>query len=197
MRDVNYGYMLRYVHANGASIFFALVYIHIARGLYVKSYRFGALWISGVIIFILMMATAFLGYVLPWGQMSYWGATVITNLFSVISQSLVELLWGGYSVAGPTLTRFYSLHYLLPFLLCIVIIAHLMLLHEKGSSNPLGIEGQRKPFHPYFTLKDVITFIIYLEVFVILVCWAPNLLSHPDNSIEANSLQTPLSIVPE
>ena len=192
------GYWLKYLHANGASVFFILVYLHIARGLYYKSYKQGWLWISGVIIFFIMMATAFLGYVLPWGQMSYWGATVITNLFSIINESLVQFIWGGYSVDNPTLIRFYSLHYLLPFLLIIMVLIHLILLHEHGSSNPLAISwGDLIRFHPYFTIKDLITFIIYIMSILILICYYPNELSHPDNNIPANALITPLSIVPE
>lgn len=191
------GYFIKYIHANGASLFFALVYLHMARGLYNRSYSLGLTWFSGMIIFIAMMATAFLGYVLPWGQMSYWGATVITNLFSVISSNLVELLWGGYNVAGPTLTRFYSLHYLIPFILCVLVMIHLAALHERGSNNPLGVNGDCQPFHPYFTIKDVVTFVIYIMTGLVLVCWVPNILGHPDNNIEADSLKTPLSIVPE
>ena len=145
-----------------------------------------------------MMATAFLGYVLPWGQMSYWGATVITNLFSVVNESLVQFIWGGYSVDNPTLIRFYSLHYLLPFVLLIFVLLHLILLHEHGSSNPLSVSwGDKIRFHPYFTLKDLITFILYIMGLVLLVCWYPNELSHPDNNLQANPLITPLSIVPE
>ncbi|XP_069673846.1 cytochrome b-like, partial [Periplaneta americana] len=196
LRDVAGGYWLKYLHANGASVFFALVYLHMARGLYYQSYQFSWLWLSGVVIFLLMIMTAFLGYVLPWGQMSYWGATVITNLFSVISDTLVQALWGGYSVDNPTLNRFYSLHYLLPFILLVVVCIHLILLHEFGSSNPSGTDPDCIRFHPYFTIKDMITLIIYIGVLVWLVCWVPNWLSHPDNNIQADPLVTPLSIVP-
>lgn len=197
MRNVSNGYWLRYLHSNGASIFFALVYLHMARGLYYRSYQFVWLWLSGVVIFIILMATAFLGYVLPWGQMSYWGATVITNLFSVFSESLVQTLWGGYSVDNPTLMRFYSLHYLLPFLLTIVVFFHLIILHEFGSSNPTATKIDAIRFHPYFTIKDMVTLILYGIVLTLLICWIPNALSHPDNNIRADPLVTPLSIVPE
>jgi len=202
MRDVNYGWLLRYLHANGASIFFIIVYIHIARGLYFKSYRNLHLWSSGVIIFILMMATAFMGYVLPWGQMSFWGATVITNLFSaipVVGQSIAFWLWGGFSVDNATLNRFFSLHYLLPFLIAGLVIAHLALLHSKGSSNPLlGVTTlDYVTFYPYLYLKDLLGLLIMIFGLSYLVFFEPNLLGHPDNYIKANPLVTPLHIVPE
>jgi len=204
MRDVNYGWFMRYTHANGASMFFIVVYCHIFRGIYYGSYIYprGALWASGVIIFLLMMATAFMGYVLPWGQMSFWGATVITNLFSAIpfiGDPIVEWLWGGFSVGNATLNRFFSLHYLMPFIIAALVIVHLALLHKVGSNNPLGINTNVEtiPFYPYYALKDLYAFFIYLFVFTILVFFYPNLLGHPDNYIPANPLVTPAHIVPE
>ncbi len=206
MRDVNYGWLLRYVHANGASMFFIVVYIHMFRGLYYGSYKKPRelLWMLGVVILLLMMATAFMGYVLPWGQMSYWGATVITNLFSAIplvGDSIVTLLWGGFSVDNPTLNRFFALHYLMPFVLVGVIFLHVVALHITGSNNPLGIEPKSSqdtlPFHPYYTIKDSFGMCIYLMVFAILVFFAPNYLGHTDNYIPANPLVTPPHIVPE
>nr|WP_276318131.1 cytochrome b/b6 [Rhodovarius crocodyli] len=206
MRDVNYGWLIRYVHMNGASMFFIVVYIHIFRGLYYGSYKAPRelLWILGVVIFLLMMATAFMGYVLPWGQMSFWGATVITNLFSafpVVGQHIVTLLWGGFSVDNPTLNRFFSLHYLLPFVIFGVVFLHVAALHITGSNNPLGIEPKGPqdtiPFHPYYTSKDTVGIIVYLMVFAVLVFFAPNYLGHPDNYIPANPLSTPAHIVPE
>jgi ubiquinol-cytochrome c reductase cytochrome b subunit len=206
MRNVNYGWMLRYVHANGASMFFIVVYIHIFRGLYYGSYKYPRelLWMIGVVILLIMMATAFMGYVLPWGQMSFWGATVITNLFSaipVVGQGIVTWLWGGFAVGDPTLNRFFSLHYLLPFVLTGVIFLHITALHITGSNNPLGIEvkgpADTLPFHPYYTMKDSVGICVYLLVFACLVFFAPNFLGHADNYIPANPLQTPASIVPE
>jgi len=206
MRDVNYGWLLRYVHQNGASMFFIVTYIHMARGLYYGSYKSPRelLWIFGVVILLLMMATAFMGYVLPWGQMSYWGATVITNLFSAfpwIGPKIVTLLWGGFSVDQPTLNRFFSLHYLLPFVLTAVIFLHVAALHITGSNNPLGIDVKTPqdtlPFHPYYTIKDSVGICVYLIVFAILVCFAPNYLGDPNNFIQANPLVTPADIVPE
>lgn len=204
MRNVKNGWLLRYSHANGASMLFILIYAHIFRGLYYGSYIFprGALWCSGVVLLLLMMATAFMGYVLPWGQMSFWGATVITNLFSaipLIGNSIVELLWGGYSVGNPTLNRFFSLHYLLPFLIVGLTVIHLSLLHKDGSNNPLGIDSNEEtvPFYPYFYVKDLFSFFVFLWFFVILVFFYPNLLGHPDNYIPANPLVTPAHIVPE
>lgn len=204
MRDVRGGTALRYIHANGASMFFIIVYVHMFRGLYYGSYYQprSNLWYSGVVIFFLMMATGFLGYVLPWGQMSFWGATVITNLFSAIpyiGNSIVQLLWGGFSVDNPTLNRFFSLHYLLPFLICAVALLHLILLHQHGSNNPLGIHSvyDRLPFYPYFYVKDLFGFVIFVWFFSMFVIYAPNLLGHPDNYIEANPLVTPAHIVPE
>jgi len=206
MRDVNYGWLIRYVHMNGASMFFIVVYVHIFRGLYYGSYKAPRelLWIIGVVLLLLMMATAFMGYVLPWGQMSYWGATVITNLFSaipVVGQSIVTLLWGGFSVDNPTLNRFFSLHYLLPFVITGVVFLHVVALHITGSNNPLGIDVKSPqdtlPFHPYYTIKDSVGVCVFLLVFAILVFFAPNLLGHPDNYIPANPLSTPAEIVPE
>lgn len=204
MRDVNYGWLIRYIHANGASFFFILVYVHIAKALYYTSYIYpmANLWRVGVIIFILMMATAFMGYVLPWGQMSFWGATVITNLFTaipVIGNKLVTLLWGGYSIDNPTLNRFFSLHYLLPFGITGLVFLHLTLLHNIGSSQPLKLVNinDKIPFYPYFYFKDLFSFFIVLIIFSIFVFFLPNVLGHADNYIEANALVTPTHIVPE
>jgi quinol-cytochrome oxidoreductase complex cytochrome b subunit len=204
MRDVRGGTALRYIHANGASMFFIIVYTHMFRGLYYGSYfqPRSNLWYSGVVIFVLMMATAFMGYVLPWGQMSFWGATVITNLFSAIpgiGNSIVQLLWGGFSVDNPTLNRFFSFHYLLPFLIAGMALLHLILLHQHGSNNPLGITSiyDRIPFYPYFYVKDLFGFMIFVLVFSMFVVYAPNYMGHPDNYIEANPLVTPAHIVPE
>ena len=206
MRDVNHGWLLRYLHANGASFFFIAVYIHIFRGMYYGSYKQPRelLWILGVLIFLLMMATAFMGYVLPWGQMSFWGATVITNLFSAIplvGDSIVTLLWGGFSVDNPTLNRFFALHYLLPFVICAVVFLHVWALHVTGSNNPLGIEPKGKqdtlPFHPYYTMKDTFGILVFLIVYVAFAFFMPNALGHPDNYIPADPLVTPAHIVPE
>jgi ubiquinol-cytochrome c reductase cytochrome b subunit len=204
MRDVNHGWLIRYSHANGASFFFIVVYIHIFRGLYYGSYITPReyLWCSGVIIFILMMATAFMGYVLPWGQMSFWGATVITNLFSAIplvGKDIVDWLWGGFAVDNPTLNRFFSLHFTMPFVIVGAVLIHLILLHEIGSSNPLGLtlKSENIPFYPYFYTKDLFGLIVLLLIFFIFVFYYPNSLGHPDNYIEANPMKTPLHIVPE
>lgn len=204
MRDVPGGWLIRYVHANGASMFFIVVYIHIFRGLYYGSYIYprGFLWCSGVIIFLLMMATAFMGYVLPWGQMSFWGATVITNLFSavpLIGGSIVEWLWGGFSVSNATLNRFFSLHYLMPFVIVGLVIIHLALLHDVGSNNPLGINTNVETisFYPYFYVKDLFSFFIFLFLFSVVVFFYPNVLGHSDNYIPANPMSTPSHIVPE
>jgi ubiquinol-cytochrome c reductase cytochrome b subunit len=206
MRDVNWGWMLRYLHANGASMFFIAVYIHIFRGLYYGSYKKPRelLWILGVIILLLMMATAFMGYVLPWGQMSFWGATVITNLFSaipVIGPSIVTWLWGGFSVDNPTLNRFFALHYLLPFVIFAVVFLHVAALHVSGSNNPLGIDVKSDkdtvPFHPYYTMKDGFGICLFLIFYSIVVFWMPNGLGDPDNYIVANPMVTPAHIVPE
>lgn len=204
MRDVNNGWLIRYTHANGASFFFIVVYIHIFRGLYYGSYITPReyLWCSGVIIFILMMATAFMGYVLPWGQMSFWGATVITNLFSaipLIGKDIVDWLWGGFAVDNPTLNRFFSLHFTLPFIITGAVLIHLILLHEVGSNNPLGLtlKTENIPFYPYFYTKDLFGLMVLLFIFFIFVFYYPNTLGHPDNYIEANPMKTPLHIVPE
>lgn len=206
MRDVNYGWLIRYIHMNGASFFFIVVYIHIFRGLYFGSYKAPReiLWMLGVVILLLMMATAFMGYVLPWGQMSFWGATVITNLFSaipIVGESIVTWLWGGFSVDNATLNRFFSLHYLLPFIIVGVVVLHLIALHRFGSSNPLGIDTKGPqdsiPFHPYYTVKDLFGLGVFLIFFAGFIFFAPNYMGHPDNYIPANPLVTPPHIVPE
>jgi ubiquinol-cytochrome c reductase cytochrome b subunit len=206
MRDVNWGWLIRYLHMNGASFFFIAVYIHIFRGMYYGSFKKPRelLWMLGVLIFILMMATAFIGYVLPWGQMSYWGATVITNLFSaipLIGEPIVTFLWGGFTVDNPTLNRFFALHYLLPFVIFAVVFLHIWALHVTGSNNPLGLEPKSKqdtlPFHPYYTLKDTFGALVFLIIFAFFVFFMPNALGHPDNYIPANPLVTPAHIVPE
>jgi ubiquinol-cytochrome c reductase cytochrome b subunit len=204
MRDVNNGWLLRYGHANGASMFFIIVYVHIARGLYYGSYMKPRhhLWGSGVLIFFLMMATGFMGYVLPWGQMSFWGVTVITNLFSaipVVGPAIVEWLWGGFSVDNPTLNRFFSLHYLLPFIIAAVAGLHLVLLHQHGSNNPLGIDSSsyKISFYPYFYVKDLFSFLCFILFFSVFVYYYPNVLGHPDNYIQADPLKTPPHVVPE
>ena len=206
MRDVNYGWLIRYIHANGASFFFIVVYIHIFRGLYYGSYKAPRelLWMLGVVILLLMMATAFMGYVLPWGHMSFWGATVITNLFSAIplvGESIVTLLWGGFSVDNPTLNRFFSLHYLLPFVIVGVVVLHIVALHRFGSNNPLGIDvrGDQDTvsFHPYYTVKDMFGLSVFLTIMAAVVFFLPNSMGHPDNYIPANPMVTPAHIVPE
>ncbi len=206
MRDVNYGWLLRYLHANGASMFFIAVYIHIFRGMYYGSYKAPReiLWILGVIIFLLMMATAFMGYVLPWGQMSLWGAVVITNLFSaipVVGDTITSLLWGGYSVGNPTLNRFFALHYLLPFMIAGVVVLHVWALHVVGQNNPTGVPIKSSkdavPFTPYATIKDVFATVIFMMFFAWFVFYVPNYLGHADNYIPANPAVTPAHIVPE
>jgi ubiquinol-cytochrome c reductase cytochrome b subunit len=205
MRDVNNGWLIRYLHSNTASAFFFLVYLHIGRGLYYGSYRAPRtlVWTIGTVIFILMMATAFLGYVLPYGQMSLWGATVITNLMSAIpwvGQDIVEFIWGGFSVNNATLNRFFSLHYLLPFVLAALALMHLIALHDSaGSGNPLGVSGNydRLPFAPYYIFKDLITIFIFILVLSIFVFYMPNLLGDSENYVVANPMQTPPAIVPE
>jgi ubiquinol-cytochrome c reductase cytochrome b/c1 subunit len=206
MRDVNYGWLMRYLHMNGASFFFILVYIHLFRGLFYGSYKTPRelLWMLGVVILLLMMATAFMGYVLPWGQMSFWGATVITNLFSAIplvGQDIVTWLWGGFAVDNPTLNRFYSLHYLLPFVIVAVVGLHLIALHQHGSGNPLGIDSKGPqdsiPFHPYYTVKDMFGLGVFLIVYAAFVFYMPDALGDPQNYVPANPLQTPPEIVPE
>ncbi len=209
-RDVNYGWLLRFLHANGASMFFLAVYIHIFRGLYYGSYKEPRelLWILGVVIYILMMATAFFGYVLPWGQMSFWGATVITNLFSSIDQILPHVgtaittwLWGDFAVGDATLNRFFSLHYLLPFIIAGVVGLHIWALHVPGNNNPLGIDVKGPqdtvPFHPYYTVKDSFYLCLFVLVYAIIVFFVPDFFGNPDNYIPANPLVTPTDIVPE
>jgi len=204
MRDVNYGWLIRYMHPNGASMFFIMVYFHIGRGLYYGSYTKPRelVWAVGVVILIVMMATAFIGYVLPWGQMSFWGATVITNLLSaipVIGDDIVQWLWGGFSISNATLNRFFSLHYLLPFVIAALAVVHLIALHEHGSNNPLGVDGNidKIPFHPYFTIKDLFGFTVFAFGFTIVLFYAPDAMGHPDNYIPANPLVTPAHIQPE
>ena len=190
MRDVNHGWLIRYIHMNGASFFFIVVYIHIFRGLYYGSYKAPRelLWILGVLILLLMMATAFMGYVLPWGQMSFWGATVITNLFSaipIVGESIVNWLWGGFSVDNSTLNRFFSLHFVLPFVIVGVVILHLVALHRFGSNNPIGIDVKGTqdtiPFSPYYTIKDLFGLSVFLSLFAAAVFFFPNFMGHPDN----------------
>ena len=206
MRDVNYGWLIRYIHTNGGSAFFIIVYIHIFRGLYYGSYKSPReiLWILGVIILLCMMATAFMGYVLPWGQMSFWGATVITNLFSavpIVGDIIVTWLWGGFTVDNPTLNRFYSLHYLMPFVIVGVVALHMISLHQHGSNNPLGIDAKgpqdKIPFHPYYTVKDMFGLCAFLTIFAGFVFFAPNFFGEPENYIPADPLVTPPHIVPE
>ena len=210
MRDVNHGWMIRYIHANGASMFFLAVYVHIARGLYYGSYKAPreVLWILGCIIYLLMMATGFMGYVLPWGQMSYAGAVVITNLFSSLDEivpglgtAITTWLWGGFAVDAPTLNRFFSLHYLLPFMIAGVVGLHIWALHVPGNNNPTGVAVKSKedvvPFHPYYTVKDGFAIVVFFILFAWFVFFAPNALGHADNYVPANPLQTPAHIVPE
>nr|AAM90445.1 cytochrome b [Catharopeza bishopi] len=201
-RDVQFGWLIRNLHANGASFFFICIYLHIGRGLYYGSYLNKETWNIGVILLLALMATAFVGYVLPWGQMSFWGATVITNLFSAIpyiGQTLVEWAWGGFSVDNPTLTRFFALHFLLPFVIVGLTLVHLTFLHETGSNNPLGIPSDcdKIPFHPYYTIKDILGFALMLSLLVSLALFAPNLLGDPENFTPANPLVTPPHIKPE
>ena len=207
MRDVNYGWLIRYIHSNGESMFFLAVYIHIFRSLFYGSYKSPreVIWIIGIIIYLLMMAAAFLGYVLPWGKMSFWGATVITNLFSAIplvGEGIVTWLWGGYSVDNPTLTRFFTLHYLIPFLILGLVVLHIWALHVPGNNNPIGIDIKKPskdtvPFHPYIVIKDGFALLMFMIVFAFFVFYTPNILGHADNYIEANPLVTPAHIVPE
>ncbi|NKD54516.1 MULTISPECIES: cytochrome b [unclassified Haematospirillum] len=206
MRDVNYGWLMRYVHANGASMFFIVVYLHMVRAFYYGSYKppREVLWWLGLIIMLVMMGTAFMGYVLPWGQMSFWGATVITNLFSAIplvGEHIVTWLWGGFSVDNPTLNRFFALHFLLPFVLVGIVVLHVWALHTVSSNNPLGIDMKGPqdslPFHPYYTIKDLFGVGVFMMFFMVFVFWAPNYLGHPDNYIPANPMVTPAHIVPE
>nr|QOD97535.1 cytochrome b [Glareola pratincola] len=201
-RNVQYGWLIRNLHANGASFFFICIYLHIGRGFYYGSYLYKETWNTGVILLLTLMATAFVGYVLPWGQMSFWGATVITNLFSAIpyiGQTLVEWAWGGFSVDNPTLTRFFALHFLLPFMIAGLTLIHLTFLHETGSNNPLGVVSNcdKIPFHPYFSLKDILGFIVMFIPLMTLALFSPNLLGDPENFTPANPLVTPPHIKPE
>nr|ABR21604.1 cytochrome b [Pteruthius intermedius] len=201
-RDVQFGWLIRNLHANGASLFFICIYLHIGRGLYYGSYLYKETWNIGVILLLALMATAFVGYVLPWGQMSFWGATVITNLFSAIpyiGQTLVEWAWGGFSVDNPTLTRFFALHFLLPFIIVGLTLVHLTFLHETGSNNPLGIPSDcdKIPFHPYYSIKDILGFALMLVLLTSLALFSPNSLGDPENFTPANPLATPPHIKPE
>nr|APX39808.1 cytochrome b [Gonioctena aegrota] len=201
-RDVNYGWLIRTLHANGASFFFICLYTHIGRGLYYSSYNMLETWMIGVTIFFMVMATAFLGYVLPWGQMSFWGATVITNLVSAIpylGTMIVQWIWGGFAVDNATLTRFFTFHFILPFIIAALVMIHLLYLHQTGSSNPLGTQSNidKMPFHPYFTFKDLVGMLIMLFILIFLTLSNPYLLGDPDNFIPANPLVTPIHIQPE
>nr|QOP39708.1 cytochrome b [Triceratopyga calliphoroides]QXG15685.1 cytochrome b [Triceratopyga calliphoroides] len=201
-RDVNYGWLLRTMHANGASFFFICIYLHVGRGMYYGSYLFTPTWLVGVIILFLVMGTAFMGYVLPWGQMSFWGATVITNLLSAIPYlgiDLVQWVWGGFAVDNATLTRFFTFHFILPFIVLAATLIHILFLHETGSSNPMGLNSNidKIPFHPYFTFKDIVGFIVMTMILILLVLINPYLLGDPDNFIPANPLVTPVHIQPE
>nr|ABR21607.1 cytochrome b [Pteruthius aeralatus] len=201
-RDVQFGWLIRNLHANGASFFFICIYLHIGRGLYYGSYLYKETWNVGVILLLALMATAFVGYVLPWGQMSFWGATVITNLFSAIpyiGQTLVEWAWGGFSVDNPTLTRFFALHFLMPFVITGITLVHLTFLHETGSNNPLGIPSDcdKIPFHPYYSIKDILGFALMLILLTSLALFSPNSLGDPENFTPANPLATPPHIKPE
>nr|AXS65669.1 cytochrome b [Cucujoidea sp. 41 KM-2017] len=201
-RDVNYGWLIRTLHANGASFFFICIYIHIGRGIYYSSYYYTHTWIIGVTIFFIVMGTAFLGYVLPWGQMSFWGATVITNLLSAIpylGSTIVQWVWGGFAVDNATLTRFFAFHFLFPFIVAALTIIHLLFLHQTGSNNPMGLDSNmdKVPFHPYFSYKDILGFLIMLFMLISLTLLNPNLLGDPDNFTPANPLVTPVHIQPE
>nr|YP_009312190.1 cytochrome b [Enteromius eburneensis]AJQ17746.1 cytochrome b [Enteromius eburneensis]BAV71587.1 cytochrome b [Enteromius eburneensis] len=201
-RDVNYGWLIRNIHANGASFFFICIYMHIARGLYYGSYLYKETWNIGVVLLLLVMMTAFVGYVLPWGQMSFWGATVITNLLSAVpymGDMLVQWIWGGFSVDNATLTRFFAFHFLLPFVVAAMTILHLLFLHETGSNNPAGLNSDtdKIPFHPYYTYKDLLGFMIIFFSLMLLALFSPNLLGDPENFTPANPLVTPPHIKPE
>nr|ADX32827.1 cytochrome b [Mus setulosus] len=201
-RDVNYGWLIRYLHANGASMFFICLFLHVGRGMYYGSYTFMETWNIGVILLFAVMATAFMGYVLPWGQMSFWGATVITNLLSAIpyvGTTLVEWIWGGFSVDKATLTRFFAFHFILPFIIAALVIVHLLFLHETGSNNPTGLnsDADKIPFHPYYTIKDILGVLMMLMFLMTLVLFFPDILGDPDNYMPANPLNTPPHIKPE
>nr|AII98455.1 cytochrome b [Eulemur rubriventer]AII98967.1 cytochrome b [Eulemur rubriventer] len=201
-RDVNYGWIIRYLHANGASMFFLCLFIHIGRGLYYGSFTLTETWNIGIILLFTVMATAFMGYVLPWGQMSFWGATVITNLLSAIpyiGTNLVEWIWGGFSVDKATLTRFFAFHFILPFIIAALVLVHLLFLHETGSNNPLGTssDSDKIPFHPYYTIKDLLGLLLLILLAMMLVLFSPDLLGDPDNYTPANPLNTPPHIKPE
>nr|AZI94398.1 cytochrome b [Nasua narica] len=201
-RDVNYGWIIRYTHANGASMFFICLFLHVGRGLYYGSYTFSETWNIGIILLLAVMATAFMGYVLPWGQMSFWGATVITNLLSAVpyvGTNLVEWVWGGFSVDKATLTRFFALHFILPFIISSLAVIHLLFLHETGSNNPSGIPSNSDmiPFHPYYTIKDILGVLTLTFILMMLVLFTPDLLGDPDNYTPANPLNTPPHIKPE
>nr|QCI09467.1 cytochrome b [Urolabida sp. FS-2019] len=201
-RDVNYGWLMRYTHANGASLFFVCLYMHVGRGLYYGSYKLKMTWMVGVLLLLLVMGAAFLGYVLPWGQMSLWGATVITNLLSAVpylGSTLVSWLWGGFSVDNATLNRFFTLHFLLPFIIAAMVVIHLLFLHQTGSNNPLGMKSNfdKIPFHPYFSIKDIMGMMITLMMFLLLIMLSPQMLGDPENFIPANPMVTPVHIQPE
>nr|ASK85944.1 cytochrome b [Spilogale gracilis]UEK24959.1 cytochrome b [Spilogale gracilis leucoparia] len=201
-RDVNYGWIIRYLHANGASMFFICLYLHVGRGLYYGSYMFPETWNIGIILLFTVMATAFMGYVLPWGQMSFWGATVITNLLSAIpyiGTDLVEWIWGGFSVDKATLTRFFAFHFILPFIISALVMVHLLFLHETGSNNPSGMvsDSDKIPFHPYYTIKDILGVLLLILILMALVLFSPDMLGDPDNYTPANPLNTPPHIKPE
>nr|AIW09200.1 cytochrome b [Tympanoctomys loschalchalerosorum] len=201
-RDVNYGWLIRYLHANGASMFFIFLYLHIGRGIYYGSFTFMETWNIGVLLLFAVMATAFMGYVLPWGQMSFWGATVITNLLSAIpyiGPTLVEWIWGGFSVDKATLTRFFAFHFILPFIITAMVMIHLLFLHETGSNNPSGLnsDSDKIPFHPYYTIKDILGLLFMILTLMTLVLFSPDLLGDPDNYTPANPLNTPPHIKPE
>lgn len=201
-RDVNYGWIIRSIHANGASMFFLFLYLHTGRGIYYGSYNFIETWNIGVVLFILTMATAFIGYVLPWGQIRFWGATVITNLFSAIpyiGKTLVEWLWGGFAVDNATLNRFFAIHFVLPFIIAAVAILHIIFLHQTGSNNPLGINPDRDriPFHSYYSIKDALGYSIALSLFLIIILFTPSIFADPENFMISNPLVTPIHIKPE
>jgi len=201
-RDVNYGWIIRSIHANGASMFFLFLYLHTGRGIYYNSFSIAETWNIGIILFILVIATAFIGYVLPWGQISFWGATVITNLFSAIpyiGKILVEWIWGGFAVDNATLNRFFAIHFILPFIVVAFVIIHLLFLHQSGSNNPLGINCNRDrvPFHIYYSIKDILGYSIALSLFIVIILFLPRLLADPENFIMANPLVTPIHIKPE